>query len=70
MTQIKLTTRKPLDATHSLTLAADLMLALNKAERVAPITVHSHGQMLEQAKAEAEKALRIISEYQREVQGR
>lgn len=70
MDKIKLTSRKPLDACHALNLAADLLLQVNKAERVAPVTVHSHGQMLAFAKAEAERALRLISEFQHEVQGR
>jgi hypothetical protein len=67
---MKLTTNKPLQACYATTQASRLLVQLANAEQLAPVNVHSHGQMLQQAIDELESALELARQFQLKMQGR
>lgn len=67
---LKLTTNKALQAEVTATRAAELLVALADAERLAPVNVHSHGLVLGQAIDYLESALELAKQFELQVQGR
>lgn len=70
MTNITLTQRKFLVAQIVASETNDIVKILAKAEKVAPVNVHSHGRLIESAIDHAEKLIIALKAVQTEVQGR
>ena len=67
---IKLNINKAQLAADAAIQAADMLTQITKAEHIAPVNVHSHGQMLQQAIVELESALELARQFQIKMQGR
>lgn len=70
MTTIKLTTNKAFQAMCSTVSAFDVLAMIVKAERIAPVSVHSHGGSIDDVICSLESALELAKDFQRDVQGR
>ena len=70
MSKIKLTTNKALQSVHALSRVDSIACVLAKAEQFGAITVHSHGQLIQNAIDEIESALTLMKQFQNIVQGR
>lgn len=67
---MKLTTNKALQAMVAADRARELLRELAMAEKLAPLNVHSHGAMIEEAIEFLNSASFLALQFQREVQGR
>lgn len=70
MTTIKLTTNKALQSAHAAQYAKERLILLANDERLARITVHSHGAAIQEAIDHLESALELAKQFQFTVQGR